>query len=338
MGASLQILLATYNGERYVATQLESLLVQDFTDFEVLVSDDRSSDATLEIVQRYAEADTRIRVLDNDVRHGNARDNFFSLLKRAAAPYVAFCDQDDLWLPDKLAVEMAEMHRLEIAYGADAPLLVYSDLAVASEDLSIIAPSLLAYSGADPHRLSLANLMSQNTAAGCSIVVNRPLYRDTMRLPANVDGVGMHDWWMMVTAAAFGHIGYVDQPTSLYRQHGDNSVGASSGSPLDIVRNLGAYASALLPNEQQLGAIEMRVRQAGAFAEAYDGQLSERDQELCEGLSRLLDLPPLARLRWCHNHDVRNATPIMRLGMAWEMALYDQGRARLAHEQAERES
>ena len=68
MGASLQILLATYNGERYVATQLESLLVQDFTDFEVLVSDDRSSDATLEIVQRYAEADTRIRVLDNDVR------------------------------------------------------------------------------------------------------------------------------------------------------------------------------------------------------------------------------------------------------------------------------
>jgi len=137
--------------------------------------------------------------------------------------------------------------------------------------------------------------------------------------------VEMHDWWLMLTAAALGHIGYVDQPTSLYRQHGDNSMGASSGSLVDIVRNLGAYATVLLPNEQQLEAVDIRMRQAGAFAETYRDQLDERDRVLCEELSRLLDLSPIERLRWCHDHDVHNATPVMRLGMAWELALYDLG-------------
>ena len=335
MSATVQVLLATYNGERYIATQLESILVQDYADFEILVSDDCSTDGTLAVVQRYADLDARIRIVDNTVRYGNARDNFFSLLNRATAPYVAFCDQDDLWLPDKLAVEMAEMCHLETLYGADAPLLVFSDLAVAEEDLSVKAPSVLAYSGADPTRLSLANLMSQNTAAGCTIVANRVLYHDTLQLPEDMSAVGMHDWWLMLTAAAFGHIGYVNQPTSLYRQHGDNSVGASSGSPADIVRNLRAYADMLIPNEQQLDAVEIRVRQAAAFSRAYDGQLSARDRELCEGLSHLLELPPLARLHWCHQHDVHNATPVMRLGMAWEIALYDWGRAAHAREQSD---
>ncbi len=333
MGPTLQILLATYNGERFVATQIESLLVQDFTDFEVLVSDDCSTDGTLEVIRRYAQLDPRIRIVDNDVRHGNARDNFFSLVERASAPYVAFCDQDDLWLPDKLSTAMDRMHNLEASHGSDTPLLVFSDLAVADENLSIVAPSVIAYSGADPKRLSFANLLSQNNAAGCTIVVNRTLYHDTLRLPADMNAVGMHDWWLMLTAAAFGHIGYVDQPTLLYRQHGSNSVGASSGSARDIIHNLKKYTDKLLPNEQQLDTIDVRVRQAAAFSQAYEGQLSAHDQELCEGLSRLLELSPLERLRWCHSHDVRNATPIMRLGMAWEVALYDWGRAALAREQ-----
>lgn len=332
MSATVQILLATYNGEQYIATQLESLLVQDYADFEVLVSDDCSTDDTLAIVRRYAAIDSRIRVVDNAVRHGNARDNFFSLLERATAPYVAFCDQDDLWLPDKIAVEMAKMRRLEEMYGADVPLLVFSDLAVVREDLSIVSPTFVTYSGASPRRLSLANLLAQNVAAGCSIIANRALYHDTLRLPEDKEAVGMHDWWLMLIAASFGHIDYVDQPTLLYRQHNDNSVGATSGSPVTIWRNLGAYANQLLPNERQLAAVDIRVRQAAAFAQVYAELLSRDDRRLCEELAHLLELPPLARLRWLHDHDVCNATPVMRLGMDWEVALYDWGRRGLAHQ------
>lgn len=327
MGCQVQILLATYNGGEYIARQLESLLVQTYEDFEILVSDDGSKDDTLQTVRRYAEADQRIRILhDERGPHGGARDNFLWLMSQATAPYISFCDQDDVWLSDKLATELAEVQRLEEEYGADVPLLAFSDLAVVDENLEVVNPSFMKYAGLDPQRTSLANLLAQNVSPGCVMVVNHALYSEACRLPEDLSSMAMHDWWLMLTAAALGHIGFVDQPTMLYRQHGDNEVGAESNTAAGIVRRLGTFADHLLPNATQLDGVDLRLAQARAFAETYADVLSDEQRQLCTEFADLLRLAPAARVRWCHEHDVLNATPMMRLGMDWELFLYEQGR------------
>ena len=326
MDAPLQVLLATYNGERFVEEQLQSLLAQTYSDFEILASDDCSSDSTPDILQKYAKADQRVRILHSGRRFGGARDHFFWLLTQATSPYVAFSDQDDLWLSDKLALGMEKMEQLEKEHGATTPLLVFSDLAVAGEDLSVIHPSLYAYSGADPSRTKLPNLLAQNFVPGCVMLANRQLYHDVFTLPNEIEAVGMHDWWLILTASALGHIGYVDGATMLYRQHGHNSVGAHSGQATDIVRQLGSYASKLLPNSTQLDSIDLRLVQAAAFANAYADVLAPEDVQLCRELSTLLDRSPIDRVLWCHKHDVTNATLVMRLGLDWELLLYEAGR------------
>lgn len=326
MAASIQILLASFNGERFIGRQLESLLAQSYRNWELLLSDDLSQDATTAIVARYAAQDSRICDVGNTHAHGNARDNFFDLVERATAPYLAFCDQDDVWLIDKLEREMAEMRCLEEQYGKEVPLLVFSDLAVVDESLEVIAPSFQVFSGLNPERVSLANLLAQNVSPGCVMLANRALYHNVMCLPQNRTLVIMHDWWFMLTAAALGHIGYVPEATMLYRQHGDNSVGASSASAASIAQKLGNYTHKLLPRAQQLDGLDARMQQAAAFLQCYREVLSAEDKKLCEGMSKLLTLPPLKRLSWCHAHDVLNATPAMRIGMDWELALYEAGR------------
>lgn len=318
--------MATYNGERFVETQLESILAQTHADFELLVSDDCSTDATRDILQRFADADGRVRLVDAGRRFGGARDNFLWLLSQATAPYIAFCDQDDLWLPEKVELGLNALHELEGTWGTDAPLLAFSDVAVAAEDLSVIDPSFLSYSGLDPRHSGLGHLLVQNLAPGCTIVANRALYHDALRIPEDVSPVIMHDWWLMLTASALGHIGFVDEPTMLYRQHANNSVGAVKESALSILGRLGTYAERLVPTGAQLDTVDARLRQAGSFATTYANLLCEEDRRLCDGFASLLDRSPVGRLAWCHSHGVCNSTAIMQLGLDWELLLYDLGR------------
>ena len=94
--------MATYNGERFIAEQIESIQRQSYKNWRLLVSDDCSTDGTLDVVRRYAAEDGRIRIVSEGVKHGGAKENFFSLMTCSDAPYCMFCDQDDVWLPDKI--------------------------------------------------------------------------------------------------------------------------------------------------------------------------------------------------------------------------------------------
>ena len=326
MSASVQILLASYNGEAYIGNQLESILVQDYQDFEILVSDDGSQDETVQVVRRYAHADSRIRLVSEGTSHGGACGNFLSLVEQATAPYIAFCDQDDVWLPDKLSLELEKMHQLEEAHGSDVPLLVFTDLAVVDEALEVVSPSFMRYSGFDPQRVSLANLLAQNVSPGCVMLANRALYHDALRLPESHEDIIMHDWWFMLTASALGHLGFVDKATMLYRQHGNNTVGAEANTAPGIAGRLETFATKFVPAEAQLDGVDMRLAQAQAYVDAYADKLTLRDARLCKEFAGLLSLSPAERVRWCHAHDVQNATPMMRLGMDWELFLYEQGR------------
>jgi rhamnosyltransferase len=220
------IVMSTYAGEGYLEAQLASLQRQSFTEWTLLVRDDGSPDATVALLERYAMEDPRIRLVRDETTRLGAPASFGVLLQAAydvGAEYVFTCDQDDVWLEDKLESLLALVHDAEGDGGDRLPALAYSDLRVVGEDLEPLGDSFMerqriSHPVADP----LPVLLAQNTVTGCAMVVNRPLLRTALPMPE----VAMHDWWLAQVAAAVGVLAYLPRPTVLYRQHAANVVGA----------------------------------------------------------------------------------------------------------------
>ena len=105
--------MAVYNGEPYLAEQLDSIIAQSFPDWELLVSDDNSSDGSIEIVQDYCKRDPRIHIVLQDEHYGSAKSHFMALTKEADAPYVMYADQDDVWDQDKISLTLKELKASE---------------------------------------------------------------------------------------------------------------------------------------------------------------------------------------------------------------------------------
>lgn len=221
----VQVLLATYNGARFLREQIDSVLEQTYPWLEVLERDDGSTDDTMAILEEYARCvPERVSLLRDGERSGSAKGNFLRLLAASNAPYVCLCDQDDVWLPEKVSAGLEAMRRLEAEYGKDGPLLVFSDLRVVDERLRKLHPSLWRHEGLDPaavHRLR--SMLGQNVVTGCTAMLNRRLVELALQMP---DETPMHDRWIGLLATALGHACYLSEPLVLYRQHGGNVVGA----------------------------------------------------------------------------------------------------------------
>lgn len=217
---TLKIILSTYNGEKYLNQQLDSLFSQTYENFEIIARDDGSQDKTLEILRSYD-----ITIIDSKENLG-AKGSFGELLEYAVqnsdADYFIFCDQDDVWEDDKIEKTLAKMYEMEIKY-PDMPLLVHSDLKVVDEKLNIIDNSFWKYEHIKPKVNNLNRLIMQNTITGCTVLINKQLAG--LALPISSDAI-MHDWWIGLIASKFGKIGYLDEATILYRQHGNNDTGA----------------------------------------------------------------------------------------------------------------
>lgn len=219
----VQVLIATYNGEKYIREQIESILNQSYKDIQILIRDDNSNDKTKEIVKEYIRSfPNKVILIEDDVKCGSATSNFMQLVKHANAEYVMFCDQDDFWLTNKIEVTLAEMIKIEDIYGKDTPILVFAKHKAVDSNLKD-----LDYSDAQTQtgrkRTALNELIIQNCVAGCLSMVNRALY--SIMGDYNKD-ILMHDWWAALIASSMGQIGYIPEIVMLYRQHGDNVVGA----------------------------------------------------------------------------------------------------------------
>ena len=221
----LYILMSTYNGARYLTEQLDSIIAQTYTDWRLFVRDDGSSDETVQIVKRYAKADKRIFLLSDNENIG-ARRSFERLLTQCGeADYFAFSDQDDVWLPDKLAICLERMRQAEEAK-PNSPIVVHSDLKVVDEALQPIAPSFWQYGGIEPEILdrNMHFIAICNSLTGCAMIMNKAARQ--VVLPFQPDAF-MHDAWIAIAVlAAGGQVIPIAQPTILYRQHTDNVCGA----------------------------------------------------------------------------------------------------------------
>lgn len=217
------ILMATYNGEKYLEPQIKSILKQTHTRWELYIQDDLSTDATPEIIARYAALDSRIHLVGNREKHG-AKGNFMSLLEKVEADYYMFADQDDVWMEDKVALTLEKMLETERAHPGVA-VVVHTDLRVVTADLAPIDDSLWHMLRIDPALLrTFDSLGAHCVATGCTMLINRKAREVSLPMPPQAI---MHDAWIvMATLHAGGAIGEVARATMLYRQHGHNTLGA----------------------------------------------------------------------------------------------------------------
>ncbi|MCD8326430.1 MAG: glycosyltransferase family 2 protein [Lachnospiraceae bacterium] len=223
------ILLATYNGEKYLGEQLESLVRQSCSDFVCYIHDDASSDETVRIIEDYCTLYPQMFVFLGSSKCGGAKNNFFYLLKHVKSQYYMFCDQDDYWLEDKVERSLNNLKVLESQYGRNIPLCVYADAIITDENLNMAASSYFRKSRKDAEANSLTELLKTNVAVGCTMAFNRAL-RDEAIIVQNLDNIFMHDWWCVLLCSLSGKMKCIQEPLSMYRQHGDNTVGLKDRS------------------------------------------------------------------------------------------------------------
>jgi hypothetical protein len=265
----IEVVLPTYNGAAYLEQQLASIDGQSLRPERVLIRDDGSTDATLNLLnQLQCRYGTWLEILP-----GLGGENMGCvasvnlLLQATTAPYVAFADQDDVWFAKKLESSLEKIKDLESRHGSGMPLMVHSDLQLVDAHCGDLGVTYLQRQKLDPFRCGPADLALTNVVTGCSVLVNRALLRRALPIPAEAL---MHDWWLALVASVFGEIALLDVPLLAYRQHDANVLGSQGlglGYWLDRLRTLLAGSPAGLP-------VLAASRQAQVFEERYGYRLS----------------------------------------------------------------
>lgn len=231
----IDVLLATYNGEKYINYQIESLLTQSYSQFSILIRDDGSTDKTVEIIRDYEQTHKgKIKRIQDTLGNLGSSRCFMELLKRTEANYIMFCDQDDVWLPNKIELTLEKMEGLERLYGKETPILVFTDLKVVENDLNIISESFWKYQKLNPEiSKNWMALLASNVITGCTIMINRKAKEVVLpfRLPKMI-----HDHWLGVNISRYGIVDYIDTQTILYKQHGENTIGAHNYNLKYVIR------------------------------------------------------------------------------------------------------
>ncbi|HIC0810426.1 TPA: glycosyltransferase family 2 protein [Streptococcus agalactiae] len=282
----VNILMATYNGEKFLAQQIESIQKQTFKEWNLLIRDDGSSDKTCDIIRNFTAKDSRIRFINENEHHNlGVIKSFFTLVNYEVADFYFFSDQDDVWLPEKLSVSLeAAKHK-----ASDVPLLVYTDLKVANQELNILQDSMIR---AQSHHANTTLLpeLTENTVTGGTMMINHALAEKWF----TPNDILMHDWFLALLAASLGEIIYLDLPTQLYRQHDNNVLGARTMDKRFKILREGPKS--IFTRYWKL--IHDSQKQASLIVDKYGDIMTVTDLELIKCFIKIDKQPFMTRLRW----------------------------------------
>ncbi len=219
----LSIAMATYNGEKFIREQLDSILNQTQLPDEIVISDDASTDRTPAILMQYKERYPKlIKLLLNKKNVGFVK-NFERAIMNTTGDVVAFSDQDDVWLPEKLEKE-SKILKEHQDIG-----MVFCDLEIVDEELKMLVPSLWKtrkwdLDGIIKRRKFFEMIVDSNRVTGCTIVIRRNVLKKLIPFDKRVF---VHDHWLAVGSALLTDVYAFNKPLVLYRQHSDNQIGSS---------------------------------------------------------------------------------------------------------------
>lgn len=284
----VQVLMSTYNGEKYLEEQLNSILKQSYPEISLLIRDDGSSDRTLEILERYAKKYENIEYYSG--KNIGVVKSFFDVMRMAdrEKDYFAFADQDDVWLPDKIkrAVKLLDKKSESVT----CPMLYCSKTTIVNEKLEKIDIKFRKYE----IKPAFGNALVENIATGCTEVFNRELLEMVVRkIPTK--NIVMHDWWLYLSAAAFGSVIYDKKSNILYRQHRNNEIGMQT-------TRYGEFLTRKKNFKRSKGAIH---RQAIEFRHIYGKEYQENE---------LTDIVADYQKNWNYHWKVVTSNKIYRQG------------------------
>ncbi len=302
------ILLAVYNGEKYLNSQIESILSQTFKDIKIIIRDDGSTDKSVEIINSYCNKyPDKISCLDG-APTGSAKQNFAQLLLNCDDDYIMFCDQDDVWLPDKIEKTLAAMREAE--NDGQTPVLVHSDLKVVDCELNEISPSFFEFQKLFQNNITLPKLLVQNYVTGCTVMINRALKQKCGAIPKECI---MHDWWLALVAALFGRLVCVNDATMLYRQHADNQVGAKASYGIAFIKRKIATIDKVRDN------YNATYTQAGALLDCYGEMLEAWQRELITEYCKIKNMNKFKKIRTVRKYGFKKGTRLREIGQYFLM-------------------
>lgn len=203
----ISIALCTYNGDRFLERQLESLLVQTYSNLQIIIVDDASIDNTPIIIKKFAKRDQRLKVFFNDKNIGfNA--NFSKAIEQCSGNYIAICDQDDIWEPNKIEILYERI--------GDSKLVYHDSIFIDEND------RLTGKKMSDLHRFVNNNcsdlLLFHNCVSGHACLLKKELIKIAMPFPKGI----YYDWWLAFTASCLGEIDYIKIPLVRHRRHSES--------------------------------------------------------------------------------------------------------------------
>ncbi|SYX86444.1 glycosyltransferase family 2 protein [Paenibacillus alvei] len=221
--SKVQILLSTYNGEKFLAEQLDSLLQQTYSKLLIAIRDDGSTDQTKNIIQEYTKKyPDKIKFYCE--KNTGVIPSFFKLLSDyilEEADYVCFCDQDDVWMPEKLERAIKSLERSS----KDIPMMYVTSTQMVTEALE----PLNVWPPVPRRQPTFYNALIENIAVGATIMMNRSAVHKLQSHMPNLEKIVMHDWWTYLVISAFGNVIYDEVPSIYYRQHQSNVIGGQKG-------------------------------------------------------------------------------------------------------------
>lgn len=264
--------------------------------------DDGSYDKTLEILNYY-----NIKPIES-VKNIGAKKSFSKLLEYAIenteSEYFMFCDQDDVWNPDKIKKTISKMIELEQRHG-DIPFLVHTDLEVVDERLNTINSSFMNFQKINFMKNKFHNLLMQNTITGCTIMINRKLAEKCIYIPNNAI---MHDLWIGLVASKFGKIGYLNECTIKYRQHNNNTIGANGFSYFEIIRKGLDFFYKI--------NINSNILQANVFLKHFENELD------VETIKMLQEFITLNQKNWLQKRIILLKYKLLKQGFVRNLGLF----------------
>ncbi|WP_156009875.1 glycosyltransferase family 2 protein [Streptococcus ruminantium] len=285
----VNILMSTYNGQRFLPEQIRSIQEQTYTDWELFIRDDGSSDRTREIIQDFVNQDRRIHFIKEEPGENiGVIKSFHRLVNYDVADYYFFSDQDDIWLPDKLEVSLQKAQM----YPMDKPLMVYMDLKVVDQQLEVMTESMIR-SQSHHANTELVQELTENTVTGGVAMINHHLAQ-MWRVTENIL---MHDWYLALLASAFGTLVYIDQPGELYRQHSDNVLGART-----LSKRFKKWIRPHILFKVYWDLIKSSQKQASHL---LGMPLSKSNRELIAAFVSIMDKPMLERYRTLRKYGLK---------------------------------
>jgi glycosyltransferase involved in cell wall biosynthesis len=256
---TVSIALATYNGERYLEELLSSLQHQTVKPSELVILDDCSTDNSLKIINSFQFSFEK-KVFSNEINRGPVY-TFRKLASLSKGDFTAFCDQDDIWFPEKLELSLSNIRKID----EHTPGVVFSDLSLIDEEGKLIQPSFWKKWRIEPNKFSLTDILFGNVITGCTATINGAMKNELLIMPSDII---MHDHWIALIAYSFGKYCCIDQPTVLYRSHDKSVTGKENRSFLKT------FLSDFVGRSEYL---DENIHQAVKFKTMYESVLSRND-------------------------------------------------------------